>query len=357
MSRVPSKRSGFTLIELLVVVAIIAVLVGLLLPAVQKVREAAARTKCQNNLKQLALACHNSHDVYMRFPPALGPFSADAKMQVNPHLFLLPFIENDAIYRLVMESYQNGYARPPGVTGGFDYGPRNPFAFIDRLQQSDLRDKYRTANFRCPADTNFDVRAFEATFTTSYAFNVFVFGTIRTSASGGVTLYETVREVLPCRTTDSPPCGFNTDMQTWPGLPRLGTITDGTSNTIMWTDMSSRCQNSGTGVGQLYWNAHQPSYAAGTRGNDQVGSGNQRGGVRIPTPATDVYFLTDVRGVACAVNDEPANVRGLASSSHTNSVQVALADASVRPVTRGMSMQAFGLALIPNDGNPLPGDW
>jgi prepilin-type N-terminal cleavage/methylation domain-containing protein len=101
LSRRPRTRCAFTLIELLVVIAIIAILIGLLVPAVQKVREAAARTQTINNLRQVGIASHGYHDTYKKFPPYAG--TVGTRMG-SIHYFILPYIEGGNLYNLATDS-------------------------------------------------------------------------------------------------------------------------------------------------------------------------------------------------------------------------------------------------------------
>ncbi len=136
-----ASSRGFTLIELLVVIGIIAVLIGLLLPAVQKVREAAARIKCKNNLKQLGLAAHNYHDTYGHLPPVIGYYPPAGEAFGTCLFHLLPFIEQDNLYRNSMGPVP--FPAPDGVISVHYPGNNNVYS-------------HKVEVFLCPSDPSID---------------------------------------------------------------------------------------------------------------------------------------------------------------------------------------------------------
>lgn len=145
--RAQRGRTGFTLIELLVVIAIIAILIGLLLPAVQKVREAAARTQCQNNLKQLALAWHAYHDANENFPcGGINKFVFADGTSIGDcwTIALMPYIEQGALYQRfysMTASYTTGFGRPYLMLWTSSDPNVNPLAAV-------------IPTFLCPSDDN-----------------------------------------------------------------------------------------------------------------------------------------------------------------------------------------------------------
>ncbi|HYT93614.1 MAG TPA: DUF1559 domain-containing protein [Gemmataceae bacterium] len=139
------RRSGFTLIELLVVIAIIAVLIGLLVPAVQQVREAANRTTCQNNLHQMGVAAHNYLGTYKLFPPAYKTFTTNTTTPLPGWgwgTYLLPFIEQKPLFDQLAP-----------LTNAFGGGTTNP---VQATAGGSALSQTRIATYRCPSDQGAD---------------------------------------------------------------------------------------------------------------------------------------------------------------------------------------------------------
>jgi prepilin-type N-terminal cleavage/methylation domain-containing protein len=290
---------GFTLIELLVVIAIIAILIGLLVPAVQKVRDAAARIACSNNVKQLGLAIHNyagDHD--QKVPGAWSAPGANGQSAYGSILFyILPYIEQGNIYT---------------NAGNNSWNQNNQVI----------------KTFVCPADPTQPANTWNGYGMSSYAANLMVFqpggpGTIQTAMIDGTS--NTVMWAERYKYC-GPSSGGHTD-PAWAANPWSTPNGPWAIGIFGYTTATNR------GYSQYGWgglSGYYPDY--GTSGGSN-GQPFQTG----PVPSACNWYITQ--------------------AGHSTSMNAGLGDGSVRSVTSGMSLNTWNLACIPNDGTPLPSDW
>jgi prepilin-type N-terminal cleavage/methylation domain-containing protein len=292
-----NRRSAFTLVELLVVLAIIALLVGLLLPAVQKVRETAAKIKCSNSLHQITLAAHQAHDTNGSLPPGVGYWPGQSAYGTF-HFHLLPFLEQNALYQ---ESYYAGV-----------YFVGNNQVFAQPVKA-----------FVCPSDPSAPP--------TEQA-------TDSIGNTWGVSTYAVNVQVV---------CQVNAtgDIQSTQQYATLASsFPDGTSNTILMSEKYAQCFNNNYPAGGSFW------------GYFYTGSS-----VVPYHPGFEVSWNSYSYGPTSNFLVQPNPYNGgcdptLASSPHIGGIQIALADGSVRFLSSSVTMYTWWYLCTPAGGEVLTSD-
>ena len=298
------RRSAFTLIELLVVIAIIAILIGLLLPAVQKVREAASRSTCTNNIKQLGVAVQAYASTYQdNLPDAVSATNNVPKDQYNGslHLTILPYIEQTAIFNAGLTNLNSTW------DGSIPNTP-NTNSVKSAVIKTYLCPSDPSMNSGFPSNRGQDWAA------TCYPSNWMVFG-LTTTGSAHTSKY------------------------------KVGNIPDGTSNTIAFAEKSGGYKP-GTDDGSLWalaigFNSWDMKYAPVFAASGQTYS---RG--------TNNWSSTPQTGITPSTADPTR-----ASSYHTGTVLVGLVDGSVRGVNSSITQPTWQNVITPDDNNVLGSDW
>jgi len=323
-------KKAFTLIELLVVISIIGILIGLLLPAVQKVREAASRIQCANNMKQLGLAMHNFAGTFDgKLPTITHQVAAGSNGSVM--VALMPYLEQENLYK--------AYSIPANMT--LPAAPSGP--------PTKYNSMVIKTPFVCPSDYSASTGTGPSGWAgTSYIGNAFLFSK------------------LGWFTVDDPTISNY----------RISTIPDGNSNTVAFAERLIE-------TGPTY---HQFGYTSNNRDMAYTPGGVVTSGPFIGIPCEhynypafgmyessyplffdmDMWYFTHKVGLQ--INPGPAklvywpNVSGASgywgsNAGHASVVQLTMMDGSVRNVTEQINMKTFWLAVIPFDGLVIPSDW